>query len=227
MSGRGGGYKAPTGGQLFLKRSAEECGLDDRNLKTLQDITKPILFPPFKWHSSGIPWTTQDESPHVVTAKQRPNANLIRKGRDMQHALNQLPTFLRPTQEVDVERYSISSSSHSNKRTKRHKAASAACDARVLAHMGRAANIQYIPKELLGLAPVVAKDLTLEELAALELKLKDGTGVAPEGEEEEGDEDLIAEQDEEEEEAEDYVMNHYESEGDESDGGGEDAEPTF
>jgi len=34
-------------------RSAEECGLDSRNLRSLQDITKPSLFPDIKLHSSG------------------------------------------------------------------------------------------------------------------------------------------------------------------------------
>ena len=56
MSGRGRGrgkYTPPTGGRAFLMRSAEECGLDSRNLRSLQDITRPALFPDIKLHSSG------------------------------------------------------------------------------------------------------------------------------------------------------------------------------
>ncbi len=51
--GRGRGRAPPTGGRLFLMRSAEECGYDVRNLRSLQDITKPELFPPMLLHSSG------------------------------------------------------------------------------------------------------------------------------------------------------------------------------
>ena len=91
--------------------------------------------------------------------------------------------------------------------------------------MGRAAMTGWIPAELLGkkqpLVEEIVKDLTSEELAAIELKAKDNE----EGEGEEEDE-LLLEQEGEEDDAEDYVTNHYESEGDESDGGG-DAEPTF
>ena len=209
----GGGYKAPTGGQLFLKRSAQECGLDDRNLRTLQDITKPLLFPTFKWHSSGTPWTTEDEVTEVVSVKRPTTAYLIRKGRDMNHRMQSSPYYLRPTQDVDVVRYK-----------KQHRP-NVTCDKVVLEEMGHAAMTGWIPAELLGkkqpLVEEVVKDLTSEELAAIELKAKDNE----EGEGEEEDE-LLLEQEGEEDDAEDYVTNHYESEGDESDGGG-DAEPTF
>lgn len=55
MSGRGRGRgRAPTsGGRQFLMRSAEECGFDSRNLRSLQDITRPQLFPDILLHSSG------------------------------------------------------------------------------------------------------------------------------------------------------------------------------
>ena len=209
----GGGYKAPTGGQLFLKRSAQECGLDDRNLRTLQDITKPLLFPAFKWHSSGTPWTTEDEVTEVVSVKRPTTAYLIRKGRDMNHRMQSSPYYLRPTQDVDVVRY------------KKQYRPNVTCDKVVLEEMGRAAMAGWIPAELLGkkqpLVEEIVKDLTSEELAAIELKAKDNE----EGEGEEEDE-LLLEQEGEEDDAEDYVTNHYESEGDESDGGG-DAEPTF
>ena len=51
--GRGRGRAPPTGGRLFLMRSAEECGYDARNLRSLQDITRPELFPSMFLHSSG------------------------------------------------------------------------------------------------------------------------------------------------------------------------------
>jgi hypothetical protein len=51
--GRGRGRAPPTGGRLFLMRSAEECGFDSRNLRSLQDITRPQLFPDIMLHSSG------------------------------------------------------------------------------------------------------------------------------------------------------------------------------
>jgi hypothetical protein len=52
--GRGRGRGAPaSGARLLLQRSAKEAGLDDGNLRGLQDITKPFLFPDYEWHSSG------------------------------------------------------------------------------------------------------------------------------------------------------------------------------
>ncbi len=51
--GRGRGRAPPTGGRLYLMRSAEECGFDSRNLRSLQDITRPQLFPDILLHSSG------------------------------------------------------------------------------------------------------------------------------------------------------------------------------
>jgi len=51
--GRGRGRAPPTGGRAFLMRSADECGLDSRNLRSLQDITRPALFPDILLHSSG------------------------------------------------------------------------------------------------------------------------------------------------------------------------------
>jgi len=59
MSGRGGRGRGrgrggpPSGARLLLQRSAKEAGLDDGNLRSLQDITKPSLFPDYEWHSDG------------------------------------------------------------------------------------------------------------------------------------------------------------------------------
>lgn len=51
--GRGRGRAPPSGARLLLQRSAKEAGLDESNLRSLQDITKPQLFPDYEWHSSG------------------------------------------------------------------------------------------------------------------------------------------------------------------------------
>ena len=51
--GRGRGRAPPTGSKLVLMRSAEECGFDFRNLSSLNDITRPQLFPDILLHSSG------------------------------------------------------------------------------------------------------------------------------------------------------------------------------
>uniref|UniRef100_A0A6U3RTQ8 Uncharacterized protein n=1 Tax=Ditylum brightwellii TaxID=49249 RepID=A0A6U3RTQ8_9STRA len=52
--GRGRGRGRPlTMGQELLRSSAEECGLDARNLRSLQDVTRPQFFPEISLHSSG------------------------------------------------------------------------------------------------------------------------------------------------------------------------------
>ena len=51
--GRGRGRAPPSGARLLLQRSAQEAGLDAGNLRSLQDITKPALFPDYEWHSNG------------------------------------------------------------------------------------------------------------------------------------------------------------------------------
>ena len=51
--GRGRGRAPPSGARLLLQRSAKEAGLDEGNLRGLQDTTKPDLFPDYHWHSNG------------------------------------------------------------------------------------------------------------------------------------------------------------------------------
>ncbi len=72
--GRGRGRAPPTGGRLFLMRSAEECGYDARNLRSLQDITRPELFPPMLLHSSGDNKkldSTENDQPSVTPQQQQ------------------------------------------------------------------------------------------------------------------------------------------------------------
>jgi len=114
-------------------RSAEECGLDSRNLRGLQDITRPSLFPDIKLHSSGdnrflrlmeqqlaeqqakaeaagepIPL---DDRPKQLAGVKRSAQTLflITKGREMHHRIQNSVFYVRPTKEVpDVIRYSDS-----------------------------------------------------------------------------------------------------------------------
>jgi len=137
MSGRGRGrgkYTPPTGGRAFLMRSAEECGLDSRNLRSLQDITRPALFPDIKLHSSGDnrllrileqkraeenakaeaagqPMQLEDEETKELNGVKRSAQALflITKGREIHHRIQNSVFYVRPTKDVpDVIRYSDS-----------------------------------------------------------------------------------------------------------------------
>mmetsp|Transcript_18271 Transcript_18271/g.22995 ORF Transcript_18271/g.22995 Transcript_18271/m.22995 type:complete len:99 (-) Transcript_18271:437-733(-) len=48
--GRGRGRAPPTGGKMFLMRSAEECGFDPKKFRTFGQTE---LFPDIMFHSSG------------------------------------------------------------------------------------------------------------------------------------------------------------------------------
>jgi hypothetical protein len=222
--GRGGrGYTPPTGAALYLKRSAQECGLDDRNLRSLQDITTPALFPDILWHSNGTLWNKDDQvgdDKDVVppTKKSSSTLYLIRKGRElhsrMAHSQYQVLRGGECKQEQDVVRY------------QKH-------ETRPKKSLGAA----YIPQELLAQRPSpklkslgvlavgkkknAANTLTIAELEELEKKrLKMSK-------EEDADNNVERDEESEDEDVADYTMNYYESEGDDSDGGGGDGEPTF
>jgi hypothetical protein len=222
--GRGRGRAPPSGARLLLQRSAQEAGLDALSLRGLQDITKPLLFPDFEWHSSGRIGHAQDATPAVASqqAVQSKRAKesmiyLINKGREIQHSFQESPFYVKPSQEVDVIRY--------NKRPRPLEA-----DAHVVAYMGKTADSRYIPTELLpDKAPKISlnKDgdgedalpkrvLTLEELAAEERKKK---AAGEEGEDEGELSDTQDLDEEDEEEIADYTQDYYASD-DESDGGG-------
>jgi len=114
-------------------RSAEECGLDSRNLRSLQDITRPALFPDIKLHSSGDNRLLRileqkraeeaaqaeaagqpvilDEKPVQLAGVKRSAQALflITKGREIHHRIQNSVFYVRPTKEVpDVIRYSDS-----------------------------------------------------------------------------------------------------------------------
>mmetsp|Transcript_21810 Transcript_21810/g.62111 ORF Transcript_21810/g.62111 Transcript_21810/m.62111 type:complete len:240 (+) Transcript_21810:104-823(+) len=239
MSGRGRGRGRgrggpPSGARLLLQRSAKEAGLDDKNLRSLQDITKPQLYPKFELHSSGQ--RRDQEDPDNAKAEKRSPSTvyLINKSREIHHRFQASPFHVRPTQEVDVVRYG-----------KRPHPVQP--DIAIMEHAGRRINNDsYFPTELLrttGGAALSMKELnaldgspkkamSLEEIAANELKRRREERAARDGdsdneEEEEGNiSDTIVHEEEEDEEVADYTINHYESEGEEEMDGG-DGEATF
>jgi hypothetical protein len=210
----------------LLQRSAEEAGLDAGNLRGLQDITKPRLFPDFEWHSSGR--IGHEQPPTPVPPSQQPVPSkrakesmvyLINKGREMQQWFQESPFYVRPSQEVDVARY--------NKRPRPLEP-----DAHVAAFVGKTADPRYIPTDLLQdkASKTVVNDvdgdeglpkrvLTLEELAAEEQRKKNISKTAgEEGEDQDGElSDTQELEEEDEEEVADYTQDYYASD-DESNG---------
>lgn len=218
--GRGRGRAPPTGARLLLQRSAQEAGLDAGNLRSLQDITKPKLFPDFEWHSSGHvghdPVEASNQPQPISASKRASSIYLINKSREFHHRFQNSPFYVRPSQEVDVVRYG-----------KRPRPLDA--DSHVLEHVGQTADKRYLPEELLrskislnagefGEDGISQRPATLEELVAEEIKRRkalEGAGPDDQGE----GSDTAEVEDEEEEEVADYTQDYYASE-DESDGGG-------
>eukprot|EP00934_Nitzschia_sp_Nitz4_P009104 Nitzschia sp. Nitz4//scaffold53_size117307//30836//31516//NITZ4_003761-RA/size117307-processed-gene-0.6-mRNA-1//1//CDS//3329554178//9094//frame0 len=222
--GRGRGRAPPSGARLMLQKSAQEAGLDAGNLRNLQDITKPSLFPDFLWHSSG--WQGHDPAPPTQTSannsssgnKRSSNIYLINKSREIHHRLQNSPYYVRPSQEMDVARYG-----------KRPRPLDP--DSHVIEHIGQAADPRYFPEELLrskitladlGEDGTSSKPTTLEELVAAEIKrrkaLEDEGGEAS---------DTPEAEDEEEEEVADYTQNYYASDDESGGGSGGGDEATF
>jgi hypothetical protein len=215
----------------MLQRSAQEAGLDASNLRSLQDITKPKLFPDYEWHTNGTmgheeeqPTNTapeaQPSAPPPPAAKRSPSTvYLINKSREFHHRFQNSPYYVRPTQEIDVVRFG-------------KRPCPVEPDIRVLEHIGKTADSRYVPEELLerkrraqqlSMKELMSEDepnkfKTLEELA--EQELKERRLAAALAEEEDGDISDTVEQEEEEDEGDgDYAIEHYGSD-DESDGGG-------
>lgn len=234
MSGRGRGRgrgrgAPPSGARLLLQRSAQEAGLDAGNLRSLQDITKPQLFPDFEWHSSGHEGFEPPSTPSALPSSQSAssakraaasNIYLINKSREIHHRFQDSPFYVRPSQEVDVVRY--------NKRPRPLEP-----DAHLAEHIGKTADPKYLPEELLpnkvaastlkiselGDDGLPKKAKTLEELAAEEQRKK----AAGEDAEEQGElSDTLDLEEEDEEEVADYTTNYYASDDESDDGGGGD-----
>lgn len=233
--GRGRGRAPPSGARLLLQRSAQEAGLDAGNLRSLQDITKPQLYPDFEWHSSGAqghdpvhpPAASQQSQSSSASKRATSQIYLINKSREMNQRYQDSPLFVRPSQEVDVVRY--------NKRPRPLEP-----DVHLAEYIGKAGDPRYLPEELLPdkAPPFVAaisgrigehaedgtpkRALTLEELAAEEIqqRKKPSSGATGEEEEEQGELSDTQEPEEDEEEVADYTANYYASD-DESGGEGE------
>jgi len=237
--GRGRGFAQPTGGRMFLMRSADECGLDSRNLRSLVDITRPPLFPDILLHSSHDQsllnteqeiLTVKDEAGMApsqsvqasTTRSSQQTLYLISKGREINHRLQSSAFYVRPTKDIpDIIRYSDS---------KRPRQQIDAGD--VLSHcLGGRTRTEagiFVPEELLSGRKRVQidsgaldKSSNMNELEAIE-RLRKGSM------DEDGDLDgtAVVEDEGEEDDGADYVTNHYDSDGDASDGGG-DEEPTY
>jgi len=252
MSGRGRGRgrgAPPSGARLLLQRSAKEAGLDDGNLRSLQDITRPELFPDYEWHSSGKKGhiqpgdvvvqpsstvaagasTNGGNDGNSMTALAKPKRSpatiyLINKSREIHHRFQNSAFYVHPTQEADVIR-------HGKERQHQQQRA----DLLILKHIGKTADPRYIPSELLrddDLGSVYGQDhsafkkRSLDDLAAEE-RADRRKRREDEGEEDGQFNDAPEAMDEESEEDVDYGTNHYESEGDESAGGGAGDEAVF
>jgi hypothetical protein len=162
MSGRGGrgrGRGASSGSRAVFQKAAKEAGVDLKNPTSIEDITRPRLFPDFEWHSSGKvgfltgtdPLTGTLSSSSVVIAaptisngltETKPwtgiTAPLINTSREIPQKLQASPFFVLPRIEPDVVRYG-----------KRPRPLDA--DALLVEYMGETARSSYIPSELLKL----------------------------------------------------------------------------
>jgi hypothetical protein len=233
-----------------LQRSAQEAGLDAGNLRNLEDITKPKLFPDYEWHSSGIQGhvnttntlssseessalpavpvpATSSTTPPVAAKRSASTIYLINKSRELHHRFQNSPFYVRPTQEVDVVRYG-------------KRPCPMEPDILVLEHSGKTVDPRYVPEELLqqtGISQLSMKEMmaedpdapkrqkTLEEMAAEELQIR--RQAAAEAEEGGDLSDGIEQEDEGEEEDADYAANHYDSDVESDGGGGDGDEATF
>eukprot|EP00980_Cylindrotheca_fusiformis_P031027 scaffold25729_cov137-Cylindrotheca_fusiformis.AAC.4 len=216
--GRGRGRSAPSGARLLLQRSAQEAGLGATSLKTIQDITRPQLFPDYEWHSSGRQLHQPQAAP--TRSEQQKSAStlyLIRKSRDIHHRFQNSPYYVRPTQEVDVNRYG-----------KRQRPLEP--DVFFLSQIGKTTDHCFFPPELLRTNAASAGDvndghskkvLSLEEIAAAELKKRQ---AAAETNDDGDDPDLFPKEEDEVEEVDDYITNYYASDDESEEEGGE---PTF
>jgi len=112
--GRGRGGAPASGGLLLLRRSAEECGLDSRNIRSLGDITRPPLYPDIELHSSGDASSASGDQPAQSTSTSNTAVKrsaqaiyLISKSREIHHRITNSVFYVQPTKDVpDVLRYS-------------------------------------------------------------------------------------------------------------------------
>lgn len=251
--GRGGGRGGWGGGRgglsqskEFLKRSAQEAGLDDRHMKLLSDITKPALFPDILWNATGDGyWDDTEEnaiSNELIVTKRTPSIfYIMNKQREIIDRMQRSCHYIRPAVTVDVVRYNTTNNY------------ATPADVAVLNAMGMngklASDERYFPVELLPHHPsnnlkkkasgstkrkhgnklltnadgIPVLDDFGEEI--MDEKGGDGGGDDDGSNDDDEDNNLEIEDDGEEEDGEDYTTNYYESDND--DDGGDDDEPTF
>jgi len=168
-----------------------------------------------------------DVKPLTAVVKTKRSAStiyLINKSREIHHRFQNSAFYVHPTQEADVIR-------HGKERQQQQQRA----DLLILKQMGKTADPDCIPPELLrdddlgniyGHDGGAFKKRSLDDLAAEE---RADRRKRKENDEDEGQfsDAPDAMEEEEEEEDVDYGTNHYESEGDESAGGGAGDEAIF
>lgn len=243
--GRGRGRAPPSGARLLLQRSAKEAGLDERNLRNIQDLTKPQLFPDYEWHSSGrsghnlpgepIVQPSFVESSSIIDGKPQLQAvakpkrtpktiYLINKSREIHDRFQNSAFYVHPTQEADVIR-------HGKERQQQQQRA----DLLILKQMGKTADPDYIPPELLrdedldnlyGSDDETFRKRSLDDLAAEE-RADRRRRRENDGEDDGQFSDAAEAMDEDDEDDVDYATNHYESDDEDSMGGVGGDEATF
>lgn len=260
--GRGGGASWGGRGGLsqskeFLKRSAQEAGLDDRHMKLLSDITRPAFYPDVLWRASGDGyWNENDESTtkngksnELIILKRLPTViNTMNKQRELMNRFQKSSHYVRPDVAVDIERYSTLNDA---------SLTLPAADVAVLQSLGRngklATDDRYFPTELIypninnnrkkkqnlldkanRMKKTLSSNLDDDEVVGDDA---DNADTKRGGDSDNDDDDDELEQfeqieDDEEEEGEDYTTNYYESDNDDAASGGagggdDDNEPTF
>ena len=251
MAGRGRGrggakWTPPSGARAFLMRSAEECGFDSRNLRSVQEVTRPSLFPDILLHSSGdqrildllekekaqaeadalhngvlpIP-----EAPKKLSGVKRTlqAVYLIEKGVQIHNRIQNSVFYVRPSKNVpDAIRFS--DSTRPPPQIDASAVLSSCLEGRKRTAMGR-----FVPEELVSgqiqiesgrlYSSIEAENaaINLTDFENKERQRTDGVEGQEDDEFEAGEE--------EEDDGADYVTNYYESDGEDSGGG--DGEATF
>lgn len=236
---------------MFLQRSAKECGLDSRNLpppalfpdiclhstgdqkllslmqqqEQQQQIQELKNDPEQKESDDAKAAVLKELSSSRVAKRSSQTLFLISKGREMHHRMQSSAFYVRPTKYVpDVIRYSDST------RPPPRIDASAVLS-NCLGGQKETVAGRYVPEELISgqvLGPLSeqvtagGKAVNLQSLEANEKMIQKGQTDNSDEDDERFGENI---DNNEEDDGEDYVMNYYESDGDESDGG--DNEATF
>jgi len=211
--GRGRGRRKPiTVASNFVRRSAEESGLDSRNLRSLQQ--QKGLYPDIRFHSSGIKHaisTSDDEIPmnkkskEISIPERKPSTvYMITKHREMHYRIQNSSFYLKSESNLpDVLRYQ-----KNNDKSSKGILHDCFQEGKINTNLG-----SFFPDELFSCATGLEKKKKIIKEEYEEKKVDD-----EDAEEEE------LEENEEEEEGEDYVQDYYASDNDESVDGNE---PTF